>query len=151
MEEKKRKQKLPKKEPDRFIRVKVVNKTKLINEKDKTIRTCEADGRDISIMDGATVVLSEYAYNNLKTAVEPEYAFVKSDPTKDMKQEAAQLVIIGQHNNYDITELSDWMDSREPKDAPITAAKVKKLGKKTKSKLTPELEGNIPELQPAGA
>lgn len=126
MEEKKRKQKLPKKEPERFIRVKVVNKTKL-NEKDKTIRVCEANGKDIAIQDGATVVISEYVYNSLKDAVEPIYVYVKKDPLKDMLESPAELKIIGYHVNYDVTELSEWMDSRDLKDVPISMVKVKEL------------------------
>jgi hypothetical protein len=122
------------KEPKRFIKIKVVNRTRLSDEKDKTILTCEADGKQIAIQDGAEVVVSEYVYNNLKDSIEPIYQHVKKDQLKDMTESPAVLTVIKMHNNYDITELSDWMDERKPEDAPVSASTVKKMLKeKTES------------------
>lgn len=134
MEVKKKKQIMPKIGPERFIRVKIVNKTRMINQDDTTIHTCERNGKPIAIQDGAEVVISEHVYNALKDAVEPIYAHVKKDPTKDMKESPAELKVTRMHSNYDITELSDWMDSRNPKDAPIKANKAKELLKEEKEK-----------------
>lgn len=122
-----KKQKMPKVTSKGFIRIKVINKNQLINEKDKTIRVCEADGTDIAIQDGAEVVVSEYVYNSLKDATEPIYVHVKKDPSKDMRESPAELKIVGYHANYDVTELSDWMETRDPKDAPVTKIKAKEI------------------------
>ena len=124
---KKKKQVMPKIGPEKFIRAKVVNKVRMINEEDKTIYVAERNGRQLAIKDGEEVVISEHVYNALKDSVEPIYAHVKADPTKDMRESPAQLKIIRMHSNYDITELSDWMDSRDPKEAPVKAGKVKEM------------------------
>ena len=91
------------------IKVKVVNKCRLRDKKDRTIRTNEADGTEIAIQDGAVVELSEYAYNNLVDAKETLYRHVKKDPNKDMTQEPAELVATD-YSTIDVTPMGDWFE-----------------------------------------
>jgi hypothetical protein len=120
-------QKMPKVEKPKYIRIKVVNKMQLIDEKDRTIYVREADGKLLAIQDGAEVVVSDHVYYALKDAEEPIYEHYKPDPTKDMRTSPAILRIRGYHKNVDITELSDWMNEREPKDKPVPADKIKEM------------------------
>jgi hypothetical protein len=109
------------KEKQRYIRVKVTNRMRLKDEKDRTIYTCEADGTQIAIKDGADVVISEYVYNNLKDAVEILYRHEKPDPNKPA------ILVPEEYATVDVFEIGDWMDSRDPKDAPLSGNKVKKM------------------------
>lgn len=120
-------QKMPKVNKPKYIRIKVVNKMQLIDEKDRTIYVREADGKLLAIQDGADVVVSDHVYYALKDAEDPVYEHYKADPNKDMQDSPAILRIKGYHKNVDITELSDWMDERDPEDKPVPAAKVKEM------------------------
>jgi hypothetical protein len=98
-----------KKEEVKYIRVKCVNKMKVLG-KDKSIDVCNADGKGFRIKDGEIVELNEYMFNSLNDAREPIYAMEKppintSDPEKS---EPAKLVQVGTHINVDMTVIEDW-------------------------------------------
>ena len=94
----------------RFIKCRVTNMDLMKGSKNRDIYTNNADGTNVTIQSGSEVELTEYAYNNLKDAVQ----IIMKQGSKDPNNLNAPAQFIStNHSKIDIVEMSPFYTKDE--------------------------------------